>query len=81
VSSSTFNKCKVDKGTGLGGAIYLKISSGAEYKYDLSGASYSECDGLYGKSVFIDAEDLKVSLQGSIDGSILGRLTNGKEAS
>jgi hypothetical protein len=25
----------------------------------LSGATYSECEGLYGKSLFIDAVDLK----------------------
>jgi hypothetical protein len=46
----------------------------------LSGASYSECDGLYGKSVFIGAYDLKKSLQGSTDGSILGALNIDKES-
>ncbi|KAA6388917.1 MAG: hypothetical protein EZS28_015556, partial [Streblomastix strix] len=66
--SNIFINCKVDIENGIGGAIYLKISNGGESKYDLSGGSYSQCNGLYGKSLFIDAYDLKLSLQGSIDG-------------
>jgi hypothetical protein len=60
--NNIFNNCKVDSSSGLGGAIYLKIFDGGESKYDLSGASYSLCSGLYGKSLFIDAYDLKSSL-------------------
>jgi hypothetical protein len=41
----------------------------------LNGASYSGCDAKYGKSLFIDAFDLKETLQSSSDGSILGRLS------
>ncbi|KAA6362948.1 MAG: hypothetical protein EZS28_041525, partial [Streblomastix strix] len=59
-SSSTFENCKVDTNNGLGGGIYLKISNGGELKYDLSGASYSECNAKYGKSLFIDGFDLKL---------------------
>jgi hypothetical protein len=59
---NTFINCKVNSVLGVGGAVYLKITYGAEVKYDLSGASYSGCDALFGKSIFIDAIDLKLSL-------------------
>jgi hypothetical protein len=72
---NTFSKCEVDTTKGLGGAIYLKISDGGESQYDLSGASYSSCNAKYGKSLFIDAYDLKGSLQGSVNGLILGTLS------
>ncbi|KAA6388461.1 MAG: hypothetical protein EZS28_016013, partial [Streblomastix strix] len=81
VSSSTFENCKVDTNNGLGGGIYLKISNGGESKYDLSGASYSGCNAKYGKSLFIEAYDLKLSIQGNTDGSILGTLTDSSEKS
>jgi hypothetical protein len=59
ISNNIFKNCKVDINSGLGGAIYLKISNGGESKYDLSGVIYSECEAKYGKSLFIDAIDLK----------------------
>jgi hypothetical protein len=80
ISESTFKNCKVDTKSGLGGAIYIKISNGGENKYSFNGASYSLCSGLYGKSLFIDSFDLKLSLQGSNDGLILGRLIDATEA-
>ncbi|KAA6396677.1 MAG: hypothetical protein EZS28_007792, partial [Streblomastix strix] len=71
VSSSTFTSCKVDTSTGLGGAIYLNISNNTN-KFNFTGIEYSVCDAKYGKSLFINATDLKQAIQGSTDGNILG---------
>ncbi|KAA6323385.1 MAG: hypothetical protein EZS28_054322, partial [Streblomastix strix] len=47
VNSSIFIQCKVDSSDGVGGGIYLEIDIGGESKYDLSGASYSQCNAKY----------------------------------
>ncbi|KAA6353369.1 MAG: hypothetical protein EZS28_051104, partial [Streblomastix strix] len=52
---TTFSQCSASQ---LGGAIYLDISSGAEDKFKFDGASYSsDNEGLYGKSLFINAKE------------------------
>jgi hypothetical protein len=55
IGSSTFTNCKVDTDSGLGGAIYLQITSGYESNFLFVGISYSGCEAKYGKSLFINA--------------------------
>ncbi|KAA6392111.1 MAG: hypothetical protein EZS28_012359, partial [Streblomastix strix] len=59
--SSTFEDCKISNIDGLGGAIYIKISDDLLNMFDLSGTSYSGCDGKYGKSLFIEAYNLRTA--------------------
>ncbi|KAA6360563.1 MAG: hypothetical protein EZS28_043910, partial [Streblomastix strix] len=70
ISSSTFTDCKVDSSTGCGGAIYLQISDGGELLFDLSGVSYSGCDAKYGKSLFINAYNLRTTVPIHTDTSL-----------
>lgn len=60
--SSTFKDCKVSNTDGYGGAIYIKISDDLLNMFDLSGTSYSGCDGKYGKSLFIEAYNLRTAV-------------------
>ncbi|KAA6388693.1 MAG: hypothetical protein EZS28_015780, partial [Streblomastix strix] len=60
--SSTFEECKVSNTDGLGGAIYIKISDDLLNMFDLSGTSYSGCNGKYGKSLFIEAYNLRTAV-------------------
>ncbi|KAA6399461.1 MAG: hypothetical protein EZS28_005011, partial [Streblomastix strix] len=59
-NKTTFTSCTVPTSTSLGGAIYLDLQSGTETKFDLTGASYlTENDAKYGKSLFINAINLR----------------------
>ncbi|KAA6388702.1 MAG: hypothetical protein EZS28_015772 [Streblomastix strix] len=60
--SSTFIDCKVSNTDGLGGSIYIKISDDLLYMFDLNGTSYSGCDAKFGKSLFIEAYNLRTAV-------------------
>ncbi|KAA6357202.1 MAG: hypothetical protein EZS28_047271, partial [Streblomastix strix] len=60
--SSTFKDCKVSNTDGYGGAIYIMISDDLLNMFDLSGTSYSGCDAQYGKSLFIEAYNLRTAV-------------------
>jgi hypothetical protein len=67
--SSTFEESKVSNNDGIGGAIYIKITSNILNKFDLSGTSYSGCDAKFGKSLFIDAYNLRTAVPIHTDSS------------
>ncbi|KAA6382902.1 MAG: hypothetical protein EZS28_021571 [Streblomastix strix] len=60
--SSTFKDCKVSNTDGIGGAIYIKISDDLLNMFDLSRTSYSGCDAKFGKSLFIEAYNLRTAV-------------------
>ncbi|KAA6397950.1 MAG: hypothetical protein EZS28_006523 [Streblomastix strix] len=68
--SGTFKDCKVSNTDGYGGAIYIQISDDLLNKFDLSGTSYSGCDAQYGKSLFIDAYNLRTAVPIHTDASL-----------
>ncbi|KAA6333961.1 MAG: hypothetical protein EZS28_053111, partial [Streblomastix strix] len=68
--SSTFKDCKVSNTDGYGGAIYIKITSDLLNMFDLSGTSYSGCDAQYGKSLFIEAYNLRTAVPLHTDASL-----------
>ncbi|KAA6376745.1 MAG: hypothetical protein EZS28_027728, partial [Streblomastix strix] len=76
-TKTAFGSCAAsDKG----GAIYLDIGIGSEDKFQFDGASYqNDNDGLYGKSLFINAQG---SLRNAVpvnQGSKLGTLSDSTE--
>ncbi|KAA6380698.1 MAG: hypothetical protein EZS28_023775 [Streblomastix strix] len=58
-----FTKCQVKKRqifpSGTGGGIYIELEKGVETFYDLTGCQYDGCDAMNGKSLFINAYDLR----------------------